>query len=75
MFYVELIFIFIFIILLALFSMFMTTTFTPNAYFFSFWFSGDVLLDGIGMSWHNLPPSLKPPPEGGYQPLPFVDWG
>ncbi|XP_059438562.1 zinc finger CCCH domain-containing protein 3 [Corylus avellana] len=37
--------------------------------------SGDVLLDSIGMSWHNLPPSLKPPPEGGYQPLPFVDWG
>ncbi|KAE8010364.1 hypothetical protein FH972_006739 [Carpinus fangiana] len=37
--------------------------------------SGDVLLDSIGMSWRNLPPSLKPPPEGGYQPLPFVDWG
>ncbi|KAK6242915.1 hypothetical protein QUC31_009324 [Theobroma cacao] len=30
---------------------------------------------GIGMSWGNLPPSLKPPPEGGYPPLPFVDWG
>ncbi|KAF5803657.1 putative transcription factor C3H family [Helianthus annuus] len=23
----------------------------------------------------NLPPSLRPPPEGGYPPLPFVDWG
>ncbi|XWS57394.1 hypothetical protein CRYUN_Cryun09bG0170500 [Craigia yunnanensis] len=28
---------------------------------------------GMGMSWGNLPPSLKPPSEGGYQPLPFVD--
>ncbi|KAL8240174.1 hypothetical protein R6Q59_013529 [Mikania micrantha] len=23
----------------------------------------------------NLPPSLRPPPEGGYPSLPFVDWG
>ncbi|XP_022719586.1 zinc finger CCCH domain-containing protein 3-like [Durio zibethinus] len=30
---------------------------------------------GMGMTWGNLPPSLKPPPEGGYPPLPFVDWG
>ncbi|KAI4349872.1 hypothetical protein L6164_010418 [Bauhinia variegata] len=29
----------------------------------------------VGMSWGNLPPSLKPPPDGGYLPLPFVDWG
>ncbi|KAM0954560.1 putative transcription factor C3H family [Dioscorea sansibarensis] len=28
-----------------------------------------------GISWGNLPPSLRPPPEGGYRPLPFVDWG
>ncbi|KAM3348612.1 hypothetical protein ACQJBY_022094 [Aegilops geniculata] len=26
-------------------------------------------------SWGNLPPSLQPPPEGGYPLLPFVDWG
>ncbi|KAI9157750.1 hypothetical protein LWI28_027360 [Acer negundo] len=37
--------------------------------------SGDVMRDSMGMSWGNLPPSLKPPPEGGYPPLPFVDWG
>ncbi|EOY11730.1 PREDICTED: zinc finger CCCH domain-containing protein 3 [Theobroma cacao] len=36
---------------------------------------GSVEGAGIGMSWGNLPPSLKPPPEGGYPPLPFVDWG
>ncbi|OMP09386.1 Zinc finger, CCCH-type [Corchorus olitorius] len=30
---------------------------------------------GVGMSWGNLPPSLKPPPDGGYPQLPFVDWG
>ncbi|XP_057792233.1 zinc finger CCCH domain-containing protein 3 [Salvia miltiorrhiza] len=29
----------------------------------------------MGMSLGNLPPSLLPPPEGGYPPLPFVDWG
>ncbi|XVF41720.1 hypothetical protein PTKIN_Ptkin01aG0302600 [Pterospermum kingtungense] len=29
----------------------------------------------MGISWGNLPPSLKPPPEGGYPPLPFVEWG
>ncbi|VFQ79875.1 unnamed protein product [Cuscuta campestris] len=23
----------------------------------------------------NIPPSLMPPPEGGYPPLPFLDWG
>ncbi|KAL6562877.1 hypothetical protein OROHE_005464 [Orobanche hederae] len=28
-----------------------------------------------GMSLGNLPPSLWPPPEGGYPPLPFIDWG
>ncbi|XVF05905.1 hypothetical protein REPUB_Repub06bG0002200 [Reevesia pubescens] len=37
--------------------------------------SGGVEGAGMGMSWGNLPPSLKPPPEGGYPPLPFVDWG
>lgn len=30
---------------------------------------------GMGMSWGNFPPSLQPPPEGGYPHLPFVDWG
>ncbi|KAI5326245.1 hypothetical protein PRUPE_6G307100 [Prunus persica] len=34
-----------------------------------------VVRDSMGMSWGNLPPSLMPPPEGGYPPLPFVDWG
>ncbi|KAG8369040.1 hypothetical protein BUALT_Bualt15G0109000 [Buddleja alternifolia] len=29
----------------------------------------------MGTSLGNLPPSLWPPPEGGYPPLPFVDWG
>ncbi|KAF7817999.1 zinc finger CCCH domain-containing protein 3 [Senna tora] len=37
--------------------------------------SGNVVQDSMEMSWGNLPPSLKPPPEGGYPPLPFVDWG
>ncbi|KAK2661393.1 hypothetical protein Ddye_007926 [Dipteronia dyeriana] len=37
--------------------------------------SGDVMRDSMGMSWGNLPLSLKPLPEGGYPPLPFVDWG
>ncbi|KAB1202087.1 Zinc finger CCCH domain-containing protein 3 [Morella rubra] len=36
---------------------------------------GDLVGDRMGMSLGNLPPSLKPPPEGGYPPLPFVDWG
>ena len=65
------IFIFIFV---ALFSMFQTT-FTPNAYVSSLRFTGDVVRDNMGMSWGNLPPSLKPPPEGGYPSRPSVDWG
>ncbi|XP_044975651.1 zinc finger CCCH domain-containing protein 3 isoform X2 [Hordeum vulgare subsp. vulgare] len=36
-------------------------------------FSGNILRGHT--SWGNLPPSLQPPPEGGYPPLPFVDWG
>ncbi|KAL5580408.1 hypothetical protein UlMin_012850 [Ulmus minor] len=36
---------------------------------------GETVRDRMGMSWGNLPPSLKPPPEGGYPSLPFVDWG
>ncbi|XP_076890572.1 zinc finger CCCH domain-containing protein 3-like [Bidens hawaiensis] len=28
----------------------------------------------LGGMLGNLPPSLRPPPEGGYPPLPFVDW-
>ncbi|XP_040384989.1 zinc finger CCCH domain-containing protein 3 isoform X1 [Oryza brachyantha] len=35
--------------------------------------SGNIL--GGHTSWGNLPPSLRPPPEGGYPPFPFVDWG
>ncbi|KAG2695878.1 hypothetical protein I3843_07G033500 [Carya illinoinensis] len=37
--------------------------------------SGVVVRDSMGVSWGNLPPSLMPPPEEGYPPLPFVDWG
>ncbi|KAL2941710.1 Zinc finger CCCH domain-containing protein 3 [Bienertia sinuspersici] len=36
---------------------------------------GYVASQNFGMSLGNLPPSLRPPPEGGYPPLPFVDWG
>lgn len=36
---------------------------------------GRALSQSFGMSLGNLPPSLRPPPEGGYPPLPFVDWG
>ncbi|KAI3834065.1 hypothetical protein MKX03_035861 [Papaver bracteatum] len=35
----------------------------------------DLIRDGMGVSLGNLPPSLRPPPEGGYPTLPFVDWG
>ncbi|GAV70895.1 zf-CCCH domain-containing protein/zf-U1 domain-containing protein [Cephalotus follicularis] len=38
-------------------------------------FLPSVIRDSMGMPWGNLPPSLKPPPEGGYLHLPFVDWG
>ncbi|KAA0050958.1 zinc finger CCCH domain-containing protein 3 [Cucumis melo var. makuwa] len=37
--------------------------------------TGSLVSDRLGTSWGNLPPSLMPPPEGGYPPLPFVDWG
>ncbi|KAK4758675.1 hypothetical protein SAY87_019976 [Trapa incisa] len=36
---------------------------------------GDILKDTMGMTWSNLPPSLRPPPEGGWPPLPPVEWG
>ncbi|XP_052204756.1 zinc finger CCCH domain-containing protein 3 isoform X2 [Diospyros lotus] len=36
---------------------------------------GGTVGDSMGISLGNLPPSLKPPPEGGYPPLPFIDWG
>ncbi|XP_073273807.1 zinc finger CCCH domain-containing protein 3 isoform X1 [Primulina huaijiensis] len=29
----------------------------------------------LGTTLGSLPPSLCPPPEGGYPPLPFIDWG
>ncbi|PAN31622.1 hypothetical protein GQ55_5G436500 [Panicum hallii var. hallii] len=38
-------------------------------------FSGNVSGAHTSWSWGNLPPSLQPPPEVGYPPLPFVDWG
>ncbi|KAI8023212.1 Zinc finger CCCH domain-containing protein 3 [Camellia lanceoleosa] len=38
-------------------------------------FPGAVVGDGMGISLGNLPPSLKPPPEGGYPPFPYIDWG
>lgn len=38
-------------------------------------FPGDMARDGMGASQGNLPPSLHPPPEGGYPPLAFLDWG
>ncbi|XP_019244924.1 PREDICTED: zinc finger CCCH domain-containing protein 3 isoform X5 [Nicotiana attenuata] len=37
--------------------------------------AGDVFRENAGAKLGNLPPSLRPPPEGGYPPLPFVDWG
>ncbi|CAH1435695.1 unnamed protein product [Lactuca virosa] len=37
--------------------------------------SGGMVVDRMGVMLGNLPPSLRPPPEGGYPPLPFVDWG
>ncbi|GAU21557.1 hypothetical protein TSUD_35200 [Trifolium subterraneum] len=36
---------------------------------------GDVVVESMGVSLGNLPPSLQPPPEGGYPQFPFVDWG
>ncbi|PKA67211.1 Zinc finger CCCH domain-containing protein 3 [Apostasia shenzhenica] len=36
---------------------------------------GNVAGDRFGISRGNLPPSLRPPPDGGYPSLPFVDWG
>ncbi|GMG99800.1 hypothetical protein Nepgr_001640 [Nepenthes gracilis] len=38
-------------------------------------FQGEGASRSFGMSLGDLPPSLRPPPEGGYPPLPFVDWG
>ncbi|GKU91172.1 hypothetical protein SLEP1_g5082 [Rubroshorea leprosula] len=35
----------------------------------------DAMNTTVETSWGNLPPSLKPPPEGGYLHLPVVDWG
>ncbi|WJX13417.1 hypothetical protein P8452_03807 [Trifolium repens] len=37
--------------------------------------AGDVVGESMGVSLGNLPPSLQPPPEGGYPHFPFVDWG
>ncbi|KAJ3694042.1 hypothetical protein LUZ60_009522 [Juncus effusus] len=33
------------------------------------------MLRNQASNWGNLPPSLQPPPEGGYRALPFIDWG
>ncbi|XP_031116050.1 zinc finger CCCH domain-containing protein 3 isoform X1 [Ipomoea triloba] len=38
-------------------------------------FPGDIFRDKTGASLGTLPPSLMPPPEGGYPPLPFLEWG
>ncbi|GLJ36779.1 hypothetical protein SUGI_0741420 [Cryptomeria japonica] len=35
----------------------------------------DQLTNQVSVSLINLPPSLRPPHGGGYQPLPFIDWG
>ncbi|CAO2832500.1 unnamed protein product [Amaranthus hypochondriacus] len=36
---------------------------------------GHVASQSFGTSLGNLPPSLRPPPDGGYPLLPFIDWG
>ncbi|KAJ0979991.1 hypothetical protein J5N97_015465 [Dioscorea zingiberensis] len=36
--------------------------------------SGNSIGDA-GIPRGNLPPSLRPPPDGGYPPQPFIDWG
>ncbi|XP_027108015.1 zinc finger CCCH domain-containing protein 3 isoform X3 [Coffea arabica] len=36
---------------------------------------GQMSSQNVQISWGNLPPSLMPPPEAGYPPLPFIDWG
>ncbi|XP_064994772.1 zinc finger CCCH domain-containing protein 3-like isoform X2 [Musa acuminata AAA Group] len=36
--------------------------------------TGNIINQG-GISWGNLPPSLRPPPEGGYPPFLFLEWG
>ncbi|XP_077219250.1 C2H2 and C2HC zinc fingers superfamily protein isoform X3 [Tasmannia lanceolata] len=36
---------------------------------------GDAVRDYTRISLGNLPPSLRPPPEGGYPSPSFVDWG
>uniref|UniRef100_A0A0D6QRL1 C3H1-type domain-containing protein n=1 Tax=Araucaria cunninghamii TaxID=56994 RepID=A0A0D6QRL1_ARACU len=38
-------------------------------------FRGDQATNYVPISLLNLPPSLRPPPEVGYPPLPFIDWG
>ncbi|KAL3515900.1 hypothetical protein ACH5RR_022802 [Cinchona calisaya] len=37
--------------------------------------TGSMFGQNVGTSWGNLPPSLMPPPEAGYPPLSFIDWG
>ncbi|KAH6819014.1 hypothetical protein C2S51_002617 [Perilla frutescens var. frutescens] len=50
---------------------------TSAANFFNGGATLPVVLFGnqLGTSLGNLPPSLLPPPENGYPPLPFIDWG
>ncbi|XP_078436282.1 C2H2 and C2HC zinc fingers superfamily protein isoform X2 [Wolffia australiana] len=36
---------------------------------------GNVTHDQLRVSRDILPPSLRPPPEGGYSQIPFVEWG
>lgn len=37
--------------------------------------TADALTERLPASFLNLPPSLRPPPENGYLPLPAIDWG
>ncbi|PON69612.1 zinc finger protein [Parasponia andersonii] len=52
-----------------------TPIFHRNQFVGSSSMPGDMAIDRMGISSGNLPPSLKPPLEGGYPNLPCVDWG
>ncbi|XP_020521149.1 zinc finger CCCH domain-containing protein 3 isoform X3 [Amborella trichopoda] len=56
----------------------MSTTFQSSATFgnqsMRGSFPGNTITERVGLSLANLPPSLRPPPEGGYPELPFMDW-
>lgn len=52
-----------------------TSSFADNLQLHVGGLQGHLASQSFGMSLGNLPPSLRPPPEGGYPMLPFVDWG